>query len=490
MDAVVGVQRYLRVPDRPILASIAVVLATLAIGLVGIWNGFLGTSLIIVLLGLGYLFQNIARLGERITLLTLAYIPFAVAINLSGTTSFTSIRLVVVLSVLICFVDVIIRARGRFLFPKISYALPIVLLLGGQLIAIATAVDKQRSLLDVTYYITALALYFQTVIFIRSRQALFKAVEIIAYTGTAIASIGIIQFLIQFVIGTEATIGLWRMYVVPLFHSLNETPAWNPALPVLFADKILPLQGEIRLRATGIMGSPHFLSYEMAIAAPCILALALLRGRQKKRLLVLIPMLAINLLAELLTFSRAGYVGLMVGTSVVLFFAKRRKLILLVFALGILSLFLWGGVVVNRLSTTFDLSESSNVTRLSAWRTSLEAIRQNPLLGGGRVATESGEFYNAHNNYLQIWIEGGLISLIGFLWLFGAAFRDLSFVHRRATRREYSLLAVCLLASLAWIATHNVFDIITWSNKLFAQLAMVFGLITALRRRSMSDDEA
>lgn len=97
----------------------------------------------------------------------------------------------------------------------------------------------------------------------------------------------------------------------------------------------------------------------------------------------------------------------------------------------------------------------STLMRLSYWRETWELIKAHPLIGVGLSNFNLKMSRYAHNSYLQIWAEMGLLGLLSFLWLiytvFEHSFKNLmNSLHNKQT--------VCLTASVIIFLLHNLLD--------------------------------
>lgn len=109
-----------------------------------------------------------------------------------------------------------------------------------------------------------------------------------------------------------------------------------------------------------------------------------------------------------------------------------------------------------------EVSDSFGSRRVEIWRNVWQLVKERPLLGGGpgtlelrtdlefsRFVSESGRTLrvhldNAHNEYLNLLVNGGLMSLIPYLGLLAATLR------RLWRNRDNRLLCALLLPLLAW----------------------------------------
>ncbi|MSP14981.1 MAG: hypothetical protein EXR62_18745 [Chloroflexi bacterium] len=127
------------------------------------------------------------------------------------------------------------------------------------------------------------------------------------------------------------------------------------------------------------------------------------------------------------------------------------------------------------------------VERLAHWQAAWGMIASAPWtgIGAGNYPVAYAAFAlprwtdplgHAHNYYLNIWAEAGLIGLLVFLWLVIAMFRvALPAVQRRSSwiSRAVALGSVGMLVA---VSIHNLFDSLFVHN-LYLQIALLLGLV-------------
>lgn len=149
-----------------------------------------------------------------------------------------------------------------------------------------------------------------------------------------------------------------------------------------------------------------------------------------------------------LTKGRGAMLSFALGATLLVWMAYRHVpgkniwiLLLLVAGAYLLANVVWQGGVGERLHTVFNPA-SAGADRYIIWQQAWEMMKHAPLLGTGigtfwlawppwRDPADTSGGYYVHNDYLQIWIEGGLPALLlllavlcSALWLFVRALKN------------------------------------------------------------------
>lgn len=167
------------------------------------------------------------------------------------------------------------------------------------------------------------------------------------------------------------------------------------------------------------------------------------------------------LIALALTKSLGAWLSL-IGAITILFFIsyneiKKRKLTLISFIICIISVLVF--IILNRWDRLINLESSYNsiTQRLNYWQTAIAVIKDHPILGIGpgnfqevflkyKIGLSTNTRY-AHNIFLQLWAETGILGLLGMVSLIVAA------VTKNTVKSKY-----LLLAGLSFIF-HNLIDL-------------------------------
>jgi O-antigen ligase len=230
---------------------------------------------------------------------------------------------------------------------------------------------------------------------------------------------------------------------------------------------------------------------EPAVTLAAGFALYSANRRDRTAALICLPFLLASLVA---TLSRAGFLTLAVLALVVVFTMRRR-----VAKLGLLGALVIGGIailqipaVAKRLYHQFDPSYPYNTFegRLQIWGDTLHMLRDHPIFGAGLrayvivmrpyVTTPAGvpELY-AHNIFLSMWAELGLLGLAAFAVLLGMLLWRGWSSFSKAEGFARPLLWGTAAAFVA-ITVHGLFDTPYYGNDLSVEFWILAALEVAI----------
>ncbi len=184
---------------------------------------------------------------------------------------------------------------------------------------------------------------------------------------------------------------------------------------------------------------------------------------KKKYKLIGYSLVAVTVLTIMYTFSRGGYLAVLVSV-LALGLLKDRKLLL------ILGLFLvtWEAVVPapvrERVNMTHDANgqlEASANERIQLWQNAELSIERNPILGTGFATFQFGEHVDnlkdTHNWYVKVLVETGIVGFIITLFLLQQLIATPFRLFRKATDPLYRGLGLGLLLAVCSCIIANCF---------------------------------
>ena len=216
-------------------------------------------------------------------------------------------------------------------------------------------------------------------------------------------------------------------------------------------------------RVESYFDNPNTFAEVLILLLPLVVALVLCSRHWISRLAAC-GVLAVGAAALGMTYSRASWVGIACAMAV-LVFLWRPRLIPAFVALCLLCVPLLPDTIWHRILTITNFKDSSTASRFSLYEAALEVIKKAPVTGAGlgtaavqKYISENnlyhGEapFVHAHNFYLQVWIETGLLGIIGFvgslLWNIKSAARTVRHCPDSAARTITCAAAAALCGAM------------------------------------------
>jgi putative inorganic carbon (HCO3(-)) transporter len=321
-------------------------------------------------------------------------------------------------------------------WPKTPYDAPLALFLLAALLSLLVTEYPLLSVRELRALILEPVLFFWLLSALRGSAPLALSGFLFSATVTAVAAIGQVPLGVG---GTEA-------------EGVRRAQAWYP--------------------------SANHLALMLGRAWPFLVAGALSGWRW-----LWLPVTIVGL-GLLLTFSTGGWLGSLAAVLVVVAMLGRRRLAVRFGGAAVVAL-----VGVSALSIAGVLPERLNPLRqtggfrLDLWLSSLQMIRDHPLLGVGLdnfaylyqqvylrdAAAAEPNLSHPHNWVLHLWLELGLLGLIAFGWL---VFR----FAKRAWRSPKSWLVAGACGAIADMLVHGFID----NSYFLVDLAFVFWLGLAL----------
>jgi len=247
-------------------------------------------------------------------------------------------------------------------------------------------------------------------------------------------------------------------------------------------------------RVTGWYGFPNGVGLFLAPLVP--LAIYLIKQKLKainnkqlttNNFIILICSLFFVLCSIFAIFfakSTGGLVGVVAGIGLLLIFWKRTR-----WTAIILSTICFFGILgLNDSNSTKQellMQDRSGQIRLNMWAETTEFLSDNPIAGAGlasyktliypyRIDKWIEVFHHPHNIFLTMWVNLGLLGLVGFVWILVWYYRvGLSRITYHITHNN---LVVFLLASMTALMTTGLVD----SPYIKNDLAVLFWLLIAL----------
>ena len=225
-------------------------------------------------------------------------------------------------------------------------------------------------------------------------------------------------------------------------------------------------------RVDSFFDNPNTFAEVLILLLPLVAAL-ILCSRHWASKLTACGVFVVGAAALGMTYSRASWVGMACAMAVLVFLWKPKLIPL--FVIGcVLCIPLLPDTIWNRILTIANPADSSTASRFPLYEAALGVIGESPITGAGlgtaavqrfirdqNLYHGEAPFVHAHNFYLQVWIEAGLLGIIGFvgamIWNIKNAARTVRHCRDSAARTITCAAAsalcgamVCGLADYLW----------------------------------------
>lgn len=240
-------------------------------------------------------------------------------------------------------------------------------------------------------------------------------------------------------------------------------------------------------RVDSFFDNPNTFAEVLILLLPLLVALMFGSKRWLSRIIAA-GCFAVGVLAMGMTYSRASWIGLACA-AVVFVFLWRPKLIPLFAVACVACIPFLPDTILTRISSITNLSDSSTSSRIPLYKAALATIKSAPLTGAG-LGTAAVQQYikvrnlyhgrapyvHAHNIYLELWVETGVLGVIGFV---GSMLWNIKNMARTVRHSEHSaartITAACC-ASMCGIMVAGMADN-PWN---YPRVMVIFWFVFAL----------
>lgn len=358
---------------------------------------------------------------QILSLVLLAILPLQFSAPLSPSVDIPIARLIAAAIITGFLVNALARSSLRLMEPVFTTAL--VSFFGLSLFSFIWAERLDLAIPKGVFFLNLFPLMFVWYdVACRQMNSFYHLIQATIIGALSAAILALLFFLAQFLFGVGPTFHFIVERVLPFFLG-QEFSALVAAYPSLMVN----LGGATVLRATAVFPDPHVAAYFFGLSG--FLALGMFRMKQDVRY---VWIAAIIFLADLLTFSRGGMMGLLVGIVVYAAllpqgrFTFRKNQLWPVVLTGVFIGIFLTPPIFNRFLSSFSFSDVSSTERIALWKEAVVAIGEHPVVGVGlgnylasaRPLYADGTPFYAHNLYLDIGTELGGAGLLLFFILF------------------------------------------------------------------------
>jgi len=182
-------------------------------------------------------------------------------------------------------------------------------------------------------------------------------------------------------------------------------------------------------------------------------------------------LLALMIIANMLfTYSRGSWVAFFSICLLLAVFVANKRIKVMIFSMAAIFLIVVLAVPALRERLVFILQKGGDATRFRMWTTAAAIFKDSPLVGCGlglfidnfsKYGSASGCQY-AHNCYLQILAETGILGLASFLWIMG----EVILRGYRRLKEKLDVIFIGVFSGFLAFLVHAFFDTQLFSLKL------------------------
>jgi putative inorganic carbon (HCO3(-)) transporter len=325
----------------------------------------------------------------------------------------------------------------------------------------AVTLDAQRELMRLASYV---CFYYVITDWMQTRRDTGTLVKILMASTIVVALFGLYQVMIG---------GYSAVYDVlyPVQEEIRQIPPWEG-------------------RITSFLEHYNGLAAYINLVVPFCFVFVL-RGADPALRKLSKWCLALASVALLLTQSRGGllaYVAMLMVSAYMLAPDRKTRMrrLALVLVVCVLAAAV-AGFFFQRLS---EIDDYTAVSRLAIWGGAFTVFARSPVMGagfgnlrplmGGLLGLPEGWMGDAHNLYLELLAESGLVGFIAFAFLIVSALRAAR-RWMRESRNEFAwLIAIAAFAALCGVLVHGTVDYLFHTTPQVAALFfLVLGILTA-----------
>ena len=367
-------------------------------------------------------------------------------------------------------------ARKKLWIPNKAEMWLVIVFLFLSSLSLYLGCDARIGLRKLLYFFTIAPIFFVVADISQAQKWREKAMAAIVFSGLLAAVVGLFQFVFSFLFGVGKSIRIWES-LAPYFlgNSFGKIVAANSSW-------LVNIGGETQMRAFGFFPDPHNFAFFVSL---CLFAgLGYLFSRDKTASKIWIGAASFLMIAAIgLSFSRGAYLGLIAGCIFfVVIFLKRSGVFgkaLVIAGVFFVIIFIFNSNIISqRLGSSFDLKEGSNVERYKNWVQAADMIQNYPWGGVGlgnyartvdpRLGGADRSSIYAHNLFLDIAAETGILNAIAFLFLiFFSIWRNI---------KNDNIISLGLAAGLVAFFVHSIFDTALYSPQVLTMFFIIIAL--------------
>ncbi|MDR1131837.1 MAG: O-antigen ligase family protein [Oscillospiraceae bacterium] len=322
---------------------------------------------------------------------------------------------------------------------------------------------RADSLRVLTFYVTALLLFYVISADITSRERLMKLLGFVYFAVIIAALYAVYQ----------------RFAGVAVSESLTD----------------LELNAGVPGRVYGTLGNPNNFAEFLVMLTPAAAVFAA-KVRAGWLRIPLCAGIGLPFIALLMTYSRSCWISMMLACVIFVYYAN-KKLIPAFFLLCVAAIPLLPDSVMIRLSSMLSFEDSSGTFRIYIWMGTIKMVRDYFLTGIGLGPESFAVIYpeyadlralvgapHSHMVYMELIIELGVLGFVSFMWFMLRLWKDTARALLRTHGKTVKYTLIACISGLAGIAFAFGVEYVWYYPRTFFAYFVLAGITAAAIRLS------
>ena len=245
----------------------------------------------------------------------------------------------------------------------------------------------------------------------------------------------------------------------------------------------------LRLRVYSTFGNPNVYGAYLLLLIPLSAGLMLYVKKPLYKLYAA-GVTGMLLIVLALTYSRGCYVAL--AAAVLFFMLLVEKRLIVLYILGLFAMpFVLPPEIIDRIVSIVNFTDTSTLYRISIWQASLRMLGDFWMTGIGQGAEAYNAVYpyyafsavtalHAHNLFLQIFLETGIIGLLAFLAILACFFRTQFSFMRNTSDHRRRILSAAMASAVIGFLIQGMFDHALYSYRVMLIFYLYLGIANSI----------
>lgn len=252
---------------------------------------------------------------------------------------------------------------------------------------------------------------------------------------------------------------------------------------------------DIAVRIYSVFTNPNIFAEYLVMTIPLGVGLMWYTKSMKKKMLFMAGV-GLLLIALVMTMSRGGWLGIFVAAFIFVLIVDKRLLLLSIPIILIMIPFLPKSILERFISIGSNV-DSSILYRTKIYDITFHLIKDNFINGVGfgyipfkqvfETYIRTMPIYHAHNTFLEIFAEGGIIGLLVFLYMIFSILKNANLYLAKSDDKYIKYLGAGAIASLFGILANGMTEHILYMPRIIFTFWILIGIIISLIRISKNE---